>query len=207
VRSPKPSRRALMALNVAFTAGGIALLVVAALAFTHDDDASPELRPVPASTPGPLRTTVRMHSPVGRFERAVCHERTDSAPNPASWFHPQESFYPPGSGAPSQADLDHLVNNDDAVVVRYRRDASPRARAALRAWAAAGIGVVVAPSRVRDAPPLEAFTASRRLTCDGIDLDRLTRFTDRHFTQPLGYRPHEERSVDRAARTPSAEGP
>jgi Protein of unknown function (DUF3105) len=194
VRSPKLSRRALVALNIAFTAGGIALLVVAALALTRDREASPEWRQVPASTPGPLRTTVRTHSPVGRFERAVCRDRPHSAPNPASWFHPEESFYPPGSGAPSQADLDHLVNNDDAVVVRYRRDASPRAREALREWAAAGIGVVVAPSPVPDAPPLEAYTATRRLTCDGIDLDRLTSFTDRHFTQPLGYRPHEERS-------------
>jgi hypothetical protein len=196
VRAPKLSRRALMGLNVAFTAGGIVLLAVAALALTRDDDDSSELRAVPASTPGPLRTTVRMHSPVGRFERAACRARRYSAPNPANWFHPQESFYPPGSGAPSQADLDHLVNNDDAVVVRYRRDASRRARAALRAWATAGIGVVVAPSRARTAPPLEAFTASRRLTCDGIDLDRLTRFTDEHFTHPLGYRPHGERSGD-----------
>lgn len=199
------SRHALVALNVAFTVGGIALLVVAALAFTRDGDASPELRRVPASTPGPLRTTVREHSPVGRFERAVCRARPYSAPNPASWFHPQESFYPPGADAPSQADLDHLVNNDDAVVVRYRADAPSRVRTALREWAAAGIGVVVAPSRVRDAPPLEAVTASRRLTCDGIDLDRLTRFTDRHFTQPLGYRPHGERS-GQAAPPSGAEG-
>jgi hypothetical protein len=90
------------------------------------------------------------------------------------------------------------------VVVRYRRDASPRARAALQAWASAGIGVVVAPSRARTPPPLEAFTASRRLTCDGIDLDRLTRFTDRHFTQPLGFRPHGEQSGQEA--TSSAGG-
>jgi hypothetical protein len=198
-------RRGLVALSVAFTAGGIGLLVVAVLAFTRDGDASPELRRVPASTPGPLRTTVREHSPVGRFERAVCRVRGHSAPNPESWFHPQESFYPPGPEAPSQADLDHLVNNDDAVVVRYRADATARARAALQEWAAAGIGVVVAPSRARDAPPLEAVTASRRLTCDGIDLDRLTSFTDRHFTQPLGYRPHGERS-DQAAPTSTAEG-
>jgi hypothetical protein len=55
-------------------------------------------------------------------------------------------------------------------------------------------GVVVAPRRSAAAPPLEAYTATRRLTCDGVDLDRLTQFTDRHFTQPLGYRPHGERS-------------
>jgi hypothetical protein len=168
--------------------------VVAALAFTGEEDAALERRPVPASEPGPLRTTVREHSPVGRFEPATCRERTHSVDDPARWFHPLQSFYAPDAPAPSQADLDHLVNEDDAVVVIYRRDASDAALDALEAWAAAGIGVVVAPSRARDAPPLEAFTATRRLVCDGVDLDQLTRFTDRHFTKPLGYRPHPDRS-------------
>ena len=76
----------------------------------------------------------------------------------------------------------------------YRRNASTPALDALKAWAAAGIGVVVAPSRASNARPLEAFTATRRLTCDGVDLDQLTTFTDRHFTRPLGYEPHPDRS-------------
>jgi uncharacterized protein DUF3105 len=194
VRLPRLQRRGLLVVNTALVAGGVALLVVAALAMTRDGDSSPEWQPVPAREPGPLRTTVRKRSPVGRFERAACGERPHSAPSPAGWFHPRESFYPPGAPAPRQADLDHLINNDDAVVVTYRPDASPAAQRALRAWAAAGIGVVVAPSPARDARPLEAFTATRRLTCDGIDLDKLTSFTDRHFTKPLRYRPHAERS-------------
>jgi hypothetical protein len=194
VRSPNLSRRTVLVLNVALGAAGIALLVVAALALTRDGDSTPEWQPVPASRPGPLRKTVRTHSPVGRFERAACRERPYSADDPARWFHPRESFYPPGAPAPRQADLDHLINNDDAVVVTYRPDASPAARNALRAWAAAGIGVVVAPSRARNARPLEAFTATRRLACDGIDLDRLTSFTDRHFSKPLRFRPHGEQS-------------
>ncbi len=194
MRFPDLSRRALLLINVALGAGGVGLLVVAALAITREDDSSLERKPVPASEPGPLRTTVRAHSPVGRFEQASCSERPHSADDPARWFHPLQNFYTPDAPAPTQADLDHLINNDDAVVVIYRRDATAAALNALKAWAAAGIGVVVAPSRASNARPLEAFTATRRLTCDGIDLDRLTSFTDRHFTKPLGYKPHPDRS-------------
>jgi hypothetical protein len=195
LRLPGLSRRALLLVNGALVAGGIALLVVAALAVTReDDDPSLERKPVPASKPGPLRTTVRAHSPVGRFERASCSRHAHSADDPDRWFHPLQNFYAPDSPAPSQADLDHLINNDDALVVTYRRDASTAALKALKAWAAAGIGVVVAPSRASNAPPLEAFTATRRLTCDGIDLDQLTTFTDRHFTKPLEYERHPKSS-------------
>jgi hypothetical protein len=188
------SRRTLLLINVALVSGGVALLVVAALAITREDDSSLELKPVPASKPGPLRTTVRAHSPVGRFEQASCRERPHSADDPSRWFHPLQNYYGPDAPAPSQADLDHLINNDDAVVVTYRGDASAAALKALKAWAAAGIGVVVAPSRASNARPLEAFTATRRLSCDGVDLDQLTSFTDRHFSKPLGYEQHAARS-------------
>jgi hypothetical protein len=194
LRFPSLSGRTLLLVNVALVAGGAALLVVAALAITREDDASLERKPVPASKPGPLRTTVRAHSPVGRFEKASCSEHPHSADEPSRWFHPLQNFYAPDAPAPKQADLDHLINNDDAVVVTYRRDASTAGLNALKAWAAEGIGVVVAPSRAPKARPLEAFTATRRLTCDGVDLDQLTTFTDRHFTKPLGYEPHPDRS-------------
>jgi hypothetical protein len=194
LRFPRLSGRTLLLVNVALVGGGVALLVVAALAITRGDDSSLERKPVPASKPGPLRTTVREHSPVGRFEQARCRDRPHSADDPDRWFHPLQNFYPPDAPAPSRADLDHLVNHDDAVVVLYRRDASTDALSALKAWAAAGIGVVVAPSRASDARPLEAFTATRRLACDGVDLDQLTTFTDRHFSKPLGYKSHPSSS-------------
>jgi hypothetical protein len=41
---------------------------------------------------------------------------------------------------------------------------------------------------------LDAYTADRRLTCDRIDLDQLTTFTDRHFSKPIPYTPHGKRS-------------
>jgi Protein of unknown function (DUF3105) len=194
VRPGRLSRRSFLLLNIGFVAGGVALLVVAAFAITGGGDSSSQRIPVPPREPGPLRTTVREHSPVGRFETASCRQRPHSVEDPQRWFHPTENFYPPDARAPTRADLDHLVNNDDAVVVIYRRSASRAAQESLQAWAQEGIGVVVAPSRSAAAPPLDAYTATRRLTCDGIDLDRLTEFTDRHFTQPLGYKPHGERS-------------
>lgn len=194
MRSGRLSRRALLLLNIAFVTGGVALLVVAAFALTGGDDSPSERIPVPGGEPGPLRTAVRQHSPVGRLEEAACRERAHSADDPGRWFHPTENYYPPDAQAPTRADLDHLVSNDDAVAVVYRRTASAPAQDALQEWAQESIGVVVAPSRTASAPPLEAFTVTRRLSCDGIDLDRLTQFTDRHFTQPLGYRPHGERS-------------
>ncbi|MGH2944774.1 MAG: DUF3105 domain-containing protein [Solirubrobacteraceae bacterium] len=187
------SGRRLLVANLVLASLSVALVVVAVRAATGDDDPR-AWRPVPQNDPAPLRTTVRESSPVGRFEKATCRERPHSVDSPTRWFHPRESFYPPDAPAPTKADLDHLVTSDDAVVVKYRPDAPPAAQEALRAWATAGIGVVVAPSRADDPPPLEAVTASRRLTCDGVDLDQLTTFTDRHFTEPLGYEPHADRS-------------
>jgi hypothetical protein len=147
-------------------------------------------RPAEEIEPGPLVTEVRERSPVGRFEAADCRRRPYSVENPKTWFHPRERFYPPTGDTPSRADLDHLANRDFAVVVVYRPDAPAAARRALERWSAEGTGVIVAPTRVGDRPELEAYTFDRRLICDGIDLDQLTEFTDRHFSRPLDYEPH-----------------
>jgi Protein of unknown function (DUF3105) len=173
-------------------------LIGVALAMRGDGDKPEELpaarAPEEQRAPAPLVTEVRQNSPVGRFENATCRERTYSVENPTRWFHPTDNFYPPGTDAPTRADLDHLANKDGAVVVTYRQHASNAARDALRRWAATGIGVVVAPASSKHAPPLEAYTSDRRLTCDGVDLDQLTTFTDRHFSEPLPYSPHGRRS-------------
>jgi hypothetical protein len=176
----------------------VALLGVA---FAMRDDDDDEEAPVPAvrapeeqRLPPPLVTKIRRHSPVGRFEQATCRERPYSVQDPTRWFHPTENFYPPGRDVPTRADLDHLANNDGAVVVTYREDASPAARDALERWAATGIGVVVAPANSSRSHQLEAYTADRQLRCDGVDLDQLTSFTDRHFSKPIPYTPHGNRS-------------
>jgi hypothetical protein len=174
-------------------------LLGAAFAMRADDQderaSLPAARaPEEQRTPRPLVTKIRRHSPVGRFEAATCRERPYTVENPKRWVHPTDSFYPPGKHAPTRADLDHLANNDGAVVVTYRGDTSAAARRALQRWAASGIGVVVAAGRLTGDDELEAYTAERRLTCDGVDLDQLTTFTDRHFSKPIPHTPHGNRS-------------
>ena len=188
------SRRTLLIVNGVLAALSVALLGVAFAMRGDDDDAarvsSCGAGARAAAPPPPLVTKIRRHSPVGRFERATCRERPYSVENPTRWFHPTDNFYPPGEDAPTRADLDHLANNDGAVVVTYREHASAAAREALQRWAATGIGVVVAPAQLGRQQPLEAYTSDRRLRCDGVDLDQLTTFTDRHFSKPIPYSPH-----------------
>jgi hypothetical protein len=175
-----------------------ALLGVAAVALTDNDDADDEgpgaaqsvEPPAELIKPGPVVDEIRQRSPVGRFEAADCRHRRHSVADPETWFHPRERFYPPSGDVPSRADLDHLASRDFAVVVLYRPDAARTARDALERWAAEGTGVIVAPNRAGDHAELEAYTFDRRLTCDGVDLDQLTEFTDRHFSRPLDYEPH-----------------
>jgi Protein of unknown function (DUF3105) len=201
LREAKPlknlSRRTLLIVNVVLATLTVALIGVA-LAMRGDADEPaglPAARvPDEQQAPAPLVTKIRRHSPVGRFETATCQDQRYSVKDPARWFHPTDNFYPPGADAPTRADLDHLANNDGAVVVTYRQDATHAARRALQRWAATGIGVVVAPATSKNAPQLEAYTSDRRLTCDGVDLDQLTTFTDRHFSKPIPYNSHGTRS-------------
>jgi hypothetical protein len=182
--------------------GAAVLLWIAAAELTGDDEAADGEESAPGSVehpedeiaPGPLVTEIRHRSPVGRFEAAECVRHPHHVADPESWFHPRERFYPPRGPAPTRADLDHLARRDFAVIVTYRPDAPRDARDALERWAAEGIGVVVAPRRAGDGSALEAYTFDRRLTCDGVDLDQLTEFTDRHFSRPLDYEPHGSRA-------------
>jgi hypothetical protein len=175
-----------------------AVLLAVAFATRGDDGNGTRLpaaqAPEEQRSPAPLVKKIRRHSPVGQFEQATCRERPNAVENPTRWFHPTDNFYTPGKDAPSRVDLDHLANNDGAVIVTYRDEASPTAREALQRWAATSIGVVVAPAIIRGSVQLEAYTSERRLTCDGVDLDQLTTFTDRHFSKAIPYTPHGRRS-------------
>ena len=194
-RLPQLSSRATLILTIVLTTLSVALL--AATAFAPDENGSapaPEPRePVGEATPAPVVSKVRTHSPVGRFERARCRVQPHRVESPQSWFHPARNFYPPhADDVPTRADLDHLALRDGAVIVTYRPGLRPAAREALKRWAAKGIGVLVAPAR--RSSPLEAYTFDRRLSCDGVDLDRLTQFTDRHFSEPIAVQPHGDTS-------------
>jgi hypothetical protein len=111
----------------------------------------------------------------------TCAEEAYQAHDPnGGWQHPQQSYYAPADKVmPTDRDLQHLLVNDAAAIVRYRRDAPTSQREALRNWAGTKVSVVVMPSRADGAPQLEAFTSNRHLTCDGVDPDQLTVFADR----------------------------
>ena len=110
---------------------------------------------------------------------SACEEGAYEASNPRSYVHPALYFYTPDDPSlPSDEDLEHLLVNDNALVVRYRPDLPAADRQALRDWGPYQLALVIAPTDAPDAPPVEAFTRFRRLTCDGVDTDQLTAFSN-----------------------------
>jgi hypothetical protein len=164
-----PPRRSLL---VAAAAAGM-------LAFVGCGASSP---PRTAAAPAPT------FAPLGSVS---CAEEAYTAHNPnGGWRHPLQSYYAPGKKVPTEVDLQHVLINDAAAVIRYRRDAPRIRREALRTWAGTKVSVAVLPSRSIDAPQLEAFTSNRHLTCDGVDPEQLTVFTDRRGG--LQITPHDD---------------
>jgi len=109
----------------------------------------------------------------------ACEEGAYEAINPPTYVHPALYFYTPDDpNLPSESDLDHLLVNDNALVVRYRPDLPAADRQALRDWGPYQLALVIAPNDAPDAPPVEAFTRFRRLTCDSVDTDQLTAFSN-----------------------------
>lgn len=112
----------------------------------------------------------------GTGSGAVTCEAGERTPVPAGsgWTHPTRSFY---TGAerrvPTGSDLEHLMEVDAAVVVRYRADQLPQASLdALRAWVEttdAAVGLPGAPG----GPAVQADLLDQQLVCDGVDTVRL----------------------------------
>jgi hypothetical protein len=142
-----------------------------ALAGCGDDSVS---SPQPSAAAPPLPT----FAPSGQV--ACSEEAYTAAPSDAGWTHPSQNFYEPGADPmPTEGDLQHLMASDSAVIVRYRTDAPPERREALRTFASSLSAIVVLPGKTRDDVAVEAFTSNRRLICDGVDAAQLTTFADR----------------------------
>ena len=123
----------------------------------------------------------------------ACEEGPYEATNPRTYVHPALYFYTPDDpNRPSESDLDHLLVNDNALVVRYRPDLPAADRQALRDWGPYQLALVIAPTDAPEAPPVEAFTRFRRLSCDGVDTDRLTAFSNTRESSVE--EPHPEQS-------------
>lgn len=146
----------------------------ALLALTGCGDDSGSSPPPAAASAVPLPT----FAPTGMV---ACSEEAYTATPPSTgWTHPSQNFYEPGEDPmPSEGDLQHLLASDSAVIVRYREDAPPERREALRTFASSLAAIVVLPGATRDDVAIEAFTSNRRLLCDGVDAAQLTTFADR----------------------------
>ena len=159
--------------HTAFVAAGLAL----ALAGCGGDD-----RPAAGTTSGATEAVA-----------VACEEGPYEATNPRTYVHPALYFYSPDDPSlPSESDLDHLLVNDNALVVRYRPDLPAADRQALRDWGPFQLALVIAPNDAPEAPSVEAFTQFRRLTCDGVDTDQLTAFSNTR--QSSVREPHPEQS-------------
>jgi len=95
--------------------------------------------------------------------------------------HPSRAFYEPGSAAPPDGDLQHVMN-DGYLIVRYRSTLPADQVAALASWADnAPRGIVVVPEPPAGTYHLYVMTRGRSLACEGIDLEQLSEFRDRWF--------------------------
>ena len=123
----------------------------------------------------------------------ACVEGAYEAGDPASYVHPALYFYTPDDpNLPSEGDLDHLLVNDNALVVKYRPDLPAADRQRLRDWGPYELALVIVPTDAPDAPPVEAFTRFLRLTCDGVDEEQLSTFSNTR--QSSVAEPHAEES-------------
>jgi hypothetical protein len=141
-----------------------------ALAGCGDDGGSSPQPPAAA----PLPT----FAPAGKV--ACSEEAYTASPPEGGWTHPSQNFYEPGADPmPTEKDLQHLMAADSAVIVRYRTDAPPDQREALRGWAGTLAAIVALPGKTSGDVAVEAFTSNRRLVCDGVDPAQLRTFADR----------------------------
>ena len=161
----RASRRLLFA-----AAAAAALLAMAGCG----DGRGPSPQPSAVATEAPPLPTF---APTGSV---VCSEEAhDPASADGAWTHPSQNFYGPDEKLPTEADLQHLIASDSAVIVRYRSDATPENLETLREFAGKPAAIVVLPGETRDNVAVEAFTSNRRLLCDGVDPEQLTAFADR----------------------------
>jgi hypothetical protein len=90
---------------------------------------------------------------------------------------PKQNFYAPGAkDEPSPDTLHAAMLNDQAIVIQYLPGAPASAVASLRTLANELDAAIVMQHPSPDGGAVEAFTATRHLICDGLDLDQLKEF-------------------------------
>lgn len=123
---------------------------------------------------------VAQGSPVA--ESGPCREEESQPPQFIGGDHPDKQFFEPREQAPVE-DLVHVVG-DGFVILRYRPDLPAddvRALEQLVLDPSSREYVIGAPDS-EQAEPVKAIAATRVLTCDEVDPDRLASFRDGWFT-------------------------
>ncbi|HEY6887204.1 MAG TPA: DUF3105 domain-containing protein [Solirubrobacter sp.] len=121
----------------------------------------------------------------------TCDEVAYTPKNPPHFVHPTQNFYAPDAkDAPAPRDIEHLLLNDNAVVVSYPASATRAIRDRLAEWASQQVAVVVVPDR-RQTAPVQAKIATAQLTCDGVDTSQLTAFAAKRGTGTAVQHPDE----------------
>jgi hypothetical protein len=159
-----------------------ALILALLLAGCGDsDDGGASAKATPTATPSAAPTPANI----------TCDEVAYTPKPGESYAHPSENFYAPeDAGAPSAADLEHLLAADNAIVVTYPANAPAEAKERLKAWSGSQTASVVVPTTTADAPPVQAKIATAQLTCDGVDEGQLQAFADKRGNAPA--QPHDD---------------
>ena len=108
--------------------------------------------------------------------------------DPQESTHPEANFYAPDAPKfPSRGDLDHLLLEDNAVVVTYAASTPKKTRDRLYEWTYEDVvkrTPVVVPDSSPDALAVRARIATIELRCDRVDFKRLTAFANRTDIAP-----------------------
>lgn len=156
----------------------VVALLLAGCGDSNDEGASVAATPTP---PAPAPTPANI----------TCDEVAYTPKPGETYAHPSENFYAPeDTGAPSAADLEHLLAADNAIVVTYPANAPADAKDRLKKWSGSQTASVVVPTTAADAPPVQAKIATAQLTCDGVDEDQLQAFADKRGNAPA--QPHDD---------------
>jgi hydrogenase/urease accessory protein HupE len=118
----------------------------------------------------------RAESPTSSGSNAACSEEAYEVPGGAGLTggHPGQSFYSPGQ-APPQDDLRHALSHGFTIVF-YRETIPVADRGALADWTDDEKYAVVVPALANAPYVIAAFKPGRRLTCQGVNVNALSRF-------------------------------
>ncbi|MBE2316318.1 hypothetical protein DVA67_010050 [Solirubrobacter sp. CPCC 204708] len=173
------------------------LILLAALALAGcggNDDPEPKAAATPTATATATATPTATATATPAEEPAIAEgecEETKYKPgdDEGGTAHPAANFFEPGAdNLPSQADLDHLLVADNAVVILYDDDLEREHIDAMSSWWSTEVTErtpVVVPDDAPDALPVRARIATVELRCNGFDLDRLTKFANRTDIEPV----------------------